>query len=306
MINHNLTPEEIFHFVKILDQSPEGSFNPDLSDGSIDIPLVEKLTNNSYLKSTPRANGKIYVTLMTNAGKVAAQEARCWINIEGRQGLIQLALYDYLKKSHGQSPKNLVGFTSSEIKEPITEDELYEAVDILQQDGAIEIPKGTSNGGAHGLPLRALPVRSYANRMNRRQPPAWYNMHITPTSQTTYHQTTTNNFSDITQSQIAVGNHAQQTQNNNSLSREDLAKITAFCEDFEAQVKESITDLQKQDALLAIRLEIQEELSAAKSSEESQSAFTKFLKKITDIAATEGAHQLVTYCIQQWPLLFTA
>lgn len=248
-----------------------------------------------------RANNGIYVALLTVEGRVAAQEAHQWAENEGRQGEVQLALYDYLKKSNGQSPSKLIG---QEVRsQPLTEDELYEAVDALESVGAISIPNGTSNGGAHGLPLRAFHNPTWAQRMKRRETPAWYNMQMVPVSHNVYNQPTTNNFSDITENQIIVGDNAQQTQHNNhGLSAENVARIDSFFRDLQERIKEEIADAEQRRALLDLAQRAEGKLLEVETQEDAKSLREKFLELTAPVIASEGAHSLFTYIFQQWPL----
>lgn len=98
MISQQLQPDEIFQFVEILNRSTKADFLPDLSEGSQEIYLVDKLCSRGLVNAKRRANNGIYVALLTVEDRVAAQEAHQWAENEGRQGEVQLALYDYLKK----------------------------------------------------------------------------------------------------------------------------------------------------------------------------------------------------------------
>lgn len=302
MISQQLQPDEIFQFVDILNRSTKGDFLPDLSEDSQEIHLLDKLSSCGLVNAKRKANNGIHVALLTETGKVAAQEARQWVENQGRQGEVQLALFDYLKESNGQSPSNLIGQAVS--NQPLTEDELYEAVDALEKVGAISIPNGTSNGGAHGLPLRASHNPAWSQRMKRRQAPAWYNLQMVPVSQNIYNQPTTNNFSGITESQIAIGDNAQQTQNNShGLSAEDVARIGSFFRDLRDQIEEKIADAEQREALLALAERAENELLAAETQEESKSIRERFLEHAVPALANEGAHALVAFIFQAWPLL---
>lgn len=301
MISQQLQPDEIFQFVEILNRSAKGDFLPDLSEGSQEIRLLDKLSSCGLVNAKRRANNGIYVALLTTEGRVAAQEAHQWVENQGRQGEVQLALFNFLKESYGQSPSKLIG---QEVRsQPLTEDELYEAVDALEKVGAISIPNGTSNGGAHGLPLRAFHNPAWSQRINRREAPAWYNLQMVPVSQNIYNQPTTNNFSGITESQIAIGDNAQQTQHNShGLSAEDVARIGSFFRDLQERIKEEIADEEQRKALLDFAQRAEGELREAETQEDAKSLREKFLELTAPAIASEGAHSLFTYIFQQWPL----
>lgn len=135
MVTNELTPDELYLFIEIFDRHPEGEFTPDLTEGSAEYLLAEKLGKLGWVNTPRQWGGKNYVTFLKPAGKTAAQTVRGWIHDEGRAGEIQIKLYNFLKETNGQSPVKLIGH---EIRgEQITEEELYEAVETLEQVGAI-------------------------------------------------------------------------------------------------------------------------------------------------------------------------
>lgn len=145
MASYDLTPDEKFLFIKILDRSAEGTFDPDLTPGSKEYLLTEKLDQMGWVDAPLWGDGNIYGALLLPAGKVETQEIHRWVNEEGREGEVQLELYTFFEKTNGKSPTDLIG---REIRgEAITEDELSEAVDALEKAGAISIPRGTSMMG---------------------------------------------------------------------------------------------------------------------------------------------------------------
>lgn len=286
-----LTPDEKFLFIKILDRSAEGRFDPDLTPGSEEYLLTEKLDYLGLVKTQKIWGGGISLALLRPAGKVAAQEIHRWVNEEGREGEVQLELYTFFEKTNGKSPTDLIG---REIRgEAITEDELSDAVDALEKAGAITIPHGTSNGGAHGLPLRVSPVRSWKRKIDHRKPPAWQtNQEITPMNNN-FAQYTTNNFDRVSNSQIAVGDHASQNQtNNHGLSDEAIQQIVDYFNDFKNQVQEDIADAEQRHVLLKMAEEAECQMKESETPEEAKSWFTKFAENTSELIAKHGADSL--------------
>ena len=302
MITNELTPDELYLFIEILDRRPEGEFTPDLTEGSAEYLLAEKLGELGWIKAQRQWGGKIYVAFLMPVGKAAAQNVRCWIRDEGRAGEVQIELYKFLKDTDGQSPAKLIG---RKIRgEEITEEELYEAVETLEAVGAITIPRGTSNGGAHGLPLRASHHPTWGRRMSLRKPPAWYENNTVPTTHHVVNQSTTNNISQGSYSQASIGDHATQNQTNTQgLSGEDLEKIAHYFEGFRDLVSENITDGEQQKALLKVAEQAEAKLYEVTSEDQANSVITNLMKKMPEMVAEQGANVLCTYLVQGLSLM---
>lgn len=297
MTHNELTPDERYLFIEILDRHPEGEFTPDLTEGSAEYLLTEKLGEIGWINAQRQWGGKIYVTFLKPAGKTATQNVRGWIHDEGRAGEIQIKLYNFLKETNGQSPEKLIGH---EIRgEEITEEELYEAVETLEQVGAITIPQGTSNGGVHGLPLRASHHPSWGRRMSLRKPPAWSKNNTVSTTHHVVNQSTTNNISQGSYSQVSIGDNTTQTQTNTQgLSGEDLEKIAHYFDGFRDLVSENIIDGEQQKALLTIAEQAEATLKEAESEDQAKSIITDLMKKIPEMVAEQGANVLLTYLVE--------
>lgn len=291
MVSYDLTPDEKFLFIEVLDRSAEGMLDPDLTPGSEEYLLTEKLDHMGWVDAPLRADGKIHDALLLPAGKVAAQEIHRWVKEEGREGEVQIELYTFFEKTSGECPTPLIG---REIRgEAITEDELSEAVDALEKAGAITIPNGTSNGGAHGLPLRVSPVRSWKRKIDHRKPPAWHPIQEVASMNNNFGHYTTNNFSQVSNSQIAVGDYASQNQtNNHGLSDEAIQKIVDYFNDFRKQVQENITDIEQRQVLLKMAKEAECQMKESETPEEAKSWFTKFAENTSELIAKHGAESL--------------
>lgn len=170
--------------------------------------------------------------------------------------------------------------------------------------GAITIPRGTSNGGAHSLPLRASHHPTWGRRMSLRKPPAWYENNTVSTTHHVVNQSTTNNISQGSYSQASIGDHATQNQTNTQgLSGEDLEKVAHYFEGFRDLVSENITDGEQQKALLKIAEQAETELKEVTSEDQANSVITNLMKKMPEMVAEQGANVLCTYLVQGLSLM---
>lgn len=291
MKNSELTPDQKFLFVEICERGPNHQFTPDLSEDSEELLLVEKLSSLGIVKVGRQANGNIYYAILTASGKPFLQDVRKWAEQEGRQGEIELELFKFLKENNGASPERLVGF---EIRGgAITEDELFEAVDNLERAQTISIPRDTSNGGAHGLPLRASYNPSWNRKMSQRKPPAWYSREENKHMTNTYDQSITNNFSQVSHSQIAIGDNSIQNQSNTAgLSEEAINQIVDYFQEFKKQAEKDIADAEQRQALLDIAKKAEEEMKSAETTKDAESKFSRFLEISRDYVTKHGAEAL--------------
>ena len=109
----------------------------------------------------------------------------------------------------------------------------------------------------------------------------------------TYDQSITNNFSQVSHSQIAIGDNSIQNQSNTAgLSEEAINQIVDYFQEFKKQAEKDIADAEQRQALLDIAKKAEEEMKSAETTKDAESKFSRFLEISRDYVTKHGAEAL--------------
>ena len=113
-------------------------------------------------------------------------------------------------------------------------------------------------------------------------------------------QYTTNNFDRVSNSQIAVGDHASQNQtNNHGLSDEAIQQIVDYFNDFKNQVQEDIADAEQRHVLLKMAEEAECQMKESEAPEEAKSKFSKFSENAREFIVNHGIEVLAMVLLKE-------
>ncbi|GAA4799326.1 hypothetical protein [Rothia endophytica] len=283
---------DYFLFFDIMSKSRDGIIPLNFDEDTEGTDLVYALLDAGYAKVQVRANGKISSAFLTMSGKAFLGRVGRWVKRDGRKGKVQLKVFEDAGNNNGMTLEKLL---ETEIDgQAISAAEIHEALDELEEYGAIYIPKGHRNVRDYRLPFQARIREGWITRMENQEPPAWSNLNsrIGSTYNTVDNsQHNTANISGNSQNvQTSFGHNSVQNQTNYTLNTDQSREVQDYFTNLRELLQKTGLEQTQLAALEEETRNAEAEILAAESEEARQTVVSKFMGKfLTAVIATVGA-----------------
>lgn len=280
--------QDYFLFYDLMSKAQDGLISLDSDEDTEVNDLVYALLDAGYAESQESLSGNIDSVFLTTSGKAFLGRVRRWVKRDGRKGKVQLEVFEDAAKNNGTTLEKLL---ETEIDgQAISAAEIHEALDELEEYGAIYIPKGHRNVRDYRLPFQARIREGWITRMEKGEPPAWdhLNSRIGGTYNTVDNsQHNTANISGNPQNvQTSFGHNSVQNQTNYTLNADSSRKVQEYFTNLRELLQEAGLEQSQLAVLEEETRNAEAEILAAESVEARQGIASIFVAKTLSAAVT--------------------